>query len=119
MTAMVALGLQRVAAGKEASPRPSLLARLVRRMLLTWRWRRTRKVLVNVEVPVDREVEKRVEVPVETVVKEILYVPIFTDDPEALREFVDKQMAPELEAAVHAAMTPKRTTRGRKGASQA
>ncbi|TIM36836.1 MAG: hypothetical protein E5Y69_16970 [Mesorhizobium sp.] len=50
------------------------------------------------QVPVDREVERRVEVPVEVekVVKEILYVPILTDDPEALRRALDRELAPEV-----------------------
>ncbi|RWP11034.1 MAG: hypothetical protein EOQ97_11400 [Mesorhizobium sp.] len=95
ITAMVALALQRIGAQPEGQ-RDSKLSRLLRRMLLRWRWRRVRKVLV--QVPFDREVEKRVEVPVEVekVVKEILYVPILTDDPEALRRALDRELPPEV-----------------------
>jgi hypothetical protein len=95
ITAMVALALQRIGAQPEVQ-RDSKLSRLLRRMLLRWRWRRVRKV--TVQVPVDREVEKRVEVPVEVekVVKEILYVPILTDDPEALRRALDRELPPEV-----------------------
>lgn len=95
ITAMVALALQRIGAQPEVQ-RDSKLSRLLRRMLLRWRWRRVRKV--PVQVPVDREVEKRVEVPVEVekVVKEILYVPILTDDPEALRRALDRELPPEV-----------------------
>ncbi|MER9406195.1 hypothetical protein NKI36_19390 [Mesorhizobium caraganae] len=95
ITAMVALALQRIGAQPEVQ-RDSKLSRLLRRMLLRWRWRRVRKV--PVQVPFDREVEKRVEVPVEVekVVKEILYVPILTDDPEALRRALDRELPPEV-----------------------
>ena len=70
ITAMVALGLQRIAANAE-KPVEGKLSRLLRRILLSWRWRRTRAVTVRVEVPIEKEVEKRVEVPVERIVKEI------------------------------------------------
>lgn len=95
ITAMVALALQRIGAQAEVQS-DSKLSRLLRRMLLRWRWRRVRKV--PVQVPVDREVERRVEVPVEVekVVKEILYVPILTDDPEALRRALDRELPPEV-----------------------
>ncbi|RWP30301.1 ABC transporter permease [Mesorhizobium sp.] len=95
ITAMVALALQRIGAQAEI-PRESKLSRLLRRMLLRWRWRRVRKV--PVQVPVDREVERRVEVPIEVekVVKEILYVPVLTDDPEALRRALDRELPPEV-----------------------
>lgn len=95
ITAMVALALQRIGAQPEVQ-RDSKLSRLLRRMLLRWRWRRVRKI--PVQVPFDREVEKRVEVPVEVekVVKEILYVPILTDDPEALRRALDRELPPEV-----------------------
>ncbi|TIT18727.1 MAG: hypothetical protein E5W70_28115 [Mesorhizobium sp.] len=95
ITAMVALALQRIGAQPEVQ-RDSKLSRLLRRLLLRWRWRRVRKV--SVQVPVDREVERRVEVPVEVekVVKEILYVPILTDDPEALRRALDRELPPEV-----------------------
>ena len=95
ITAMVALALQRIADQAE-DHRESRLSRLVRRMLVRWRWRRVRTVKVPVEVPVDREVEKRVEVPVEKVIKEILYVPVLTDDPEALRRALGRKLPPEV-----------------------
>ncbi|WP_146606009.1 ABC transporter permease [Mesorhizobium kowhaii] len=95
ITAMVALALQRIGAQPEVQ-RDSKLSRLLRRMLLRWRWRRVRKV--PVQVPFDREVERRVEVPVEVekIVKEILYVPVLTDDPEALRRALDRELPPEV-----------------------
>ena len=45
-----------------------------------------------VEVVVEREVEK----PVEVLVKEIIYVPILTDDPEALRAALVRDLPPEM-----------------------
>ncbi|RUM95278.1 hypothetical protein EET67_24195 [Pseudaminobacter arsenicus] len=97
ITAMVALALQRIAAGTEG-PKGSRLSRLLRRMLLTWRWKRVRTVKVPVEIPVEREVEieKRIEVPVEKIVKEILYVPVLTDDPAALRQALDNDLPAEV-----------------------
>ena len=96
LTAIVALGLQRIAA--EHKPHESRLSRLVRRMLLSWRWRRTKTEKVIVKVPVEKEVEKRVEVPVEVekIIQEILYVPILTDDPEALRTALRNEVPPEV-----------------------
>ncbi|WP_292451456.1 hypothetical protein [Mesorhizobium sp.] len=95
ITAMVALGLQRIAAQAE-SRSENRLPCLIRRLLLRWRWRRVRTVKVPVEVPVDREVEKRVEVPVEKVVKEILYVPVLIDDPDALRKALNEDLPAEV-----------------------
>lgn len=95
ITAMVALGLQRIAAQAE-SRSENRLSRLIRRLLLRWRWHRVRTVKVPVEVPVDREVEKRVEVPVEKVVKEILYVPVLTDDPDALRKALNEELPADV-----------------------
>ncbi|TPK92214.1 hypothetical protein FJ934_21185 [Mesorhizobium sp. B2-4-12] len=95
ITAIVALGLQRIAAQAE-SRSESRLSRLIRRLLLRWRWRRVRTVKVPVEVPVDREVEKRIEVPIEKVVKEILYVPVLTDDPEALHRALNEELPAEV-----------------------
>ena len=95
ITAMVALGLQRIAARAEHRVE-GRLSRLIRTLLLKWRWRRTRTITVPVEVPVDREVEKRVEVPVERVVKEILYVPLLTDDPDALRKALDADLPSDV-----------------------
>jgi hypothetical protein len=97
ITAMVALGLQRIAAQSD-SHYEGRLSRLVRRMLVRWRWRRVRTVEVRVEVPVDREVEKRINVPVEVekIIKEILYVPLLTDDPEALRRALAQELPPQV-----------------------
>ena len=95
ITAMVALGLQRIAAQAETHSENRLT---LRRMLIRWRWRRVRTIKVPVEVLVEREVEKRVEVevPVEKVIKEILYVPVLTDDPEALRRALGRELPPEV-----------------------
>jgi hypothetical protein len=97
LTAIVALALQSIASTGEQPAGEGRLSRLVRRLVLSWRWRRVRLIKVPVEVPVEKEVEKRVEVPVDRVVKEILYVPILTDDPEAvrrgLRDTLDKEIA--------------------------
>jgi hypothetical protein len=73
ITAIVALGLQR-AAFDDDHFKDGKLKRLIRRILLRWRWKRVRTVKVPVEVPVEKPI-----------VKEILYVPLLTDDPEALR----------------------------------
>lgn len=95
VTAMVALALQRIAARAEVNSETKL-ARVLRQILLKWRWRRTRTVRVPVEIAVEREIEKRIEVPVEKVVKEILYVPLLTDDPEALRRALDQELPSEV-----------------------
>lgn len=95
ITAIVALGLQRKAALVDGQYETKL-SRLIRSVLLGWRWRRVRSVPVRVEVPVDREVEKIVEKPVEKVVKEILYVPLLTDDPDAVRRALSKRVPKEV-----------------------
>lgn len=95
IVATVALGLQRVAEYRQTQAEGKL-SRLIRSMLLRWRFRRTRKVQVKVEVPVETEIEKRIEVPVDRVVKEILYVPILTDDPELLRKTLTQDLPPEV-----------------------
>jgi hypothetical protein len=113
ITAMVALALQRI--GTQADiQRESKFSRLMRRMLLRWRWRRVRTVKVPVDVVVEKEVEKYVEVPVEKVVKEILYVPILTDDPEALRLALHEDMPAEVADLVKIS-----AKRGRKSAGTA
>jgi hypothetical protein len=103
IVATVALGLQRVAEYRQTQTEGKL-SRLIRRMLLRWRFRRTRKVEVKVEVPVEREVEKRIEVPVDRVVKEILYVPILTDDPDMLRKTLAQDLPPEVAELVKVGM---------------
>jgi hypothetical protein len=103
IVAAVALGLQRVAEHRQTHA-DGKLGRLIRRMLLRWRFRRTRKVEVKVEVPVEKEVEKRIEVPVERTVKEILYVPILTDDPELLRKTLVQDLPPEIADLVKVGM---------------
>ena len=87
MVAMVALGLQRLPDADH--PRETKFGRFLRKWLIRWRFRWVRTVKVPIEVLVEQEVEKVVERPVEKIVKEILYVPILTDDPEAVRKFVD------------------------------
>lgn len=103
IVATVALGLQRVAEQRQ-TPFEGKLNRLLRRMLLRWRFRRTRKVEVKVEVPIEKEVEKIVEVPVDRVVKEILYVPILTDDPELLRKTLAQDLPPDVAGLVKIGM---------------
>jgi hypothetical protein len=95
IVATVALGLQRVAEYRQTQGEGKL-SRLLRNMLLRWRFRRIRKVEVKVEVPVEKEVEKRIEVPVDRIVKEILYVPILTDDPELLRKTLAQDLPTEV-----------------------
>ena len=92
MTALVSLELQKL--GDEGIRNKK--AGLLRRLLVSWRWRRIRTVKVPVEIPVEREVEKRVEVTVEKIIKEIMYVPIFTDDPEALRRAMDQSLDKDI-----------------------
>jgi hypothetical protein len=96
LTAIVALALQSIASAGDHRASEGKLSRLVRRVLLRWRWKRVRTVNVPVEVPVEKEVEKRVEVPVERVVKEILYVPILTDDPEAVRRALNATLEKDI-----------------------
>ncbi len=115
VTAMVALGLQRIGLATTGSMVQSPISRLLRRLLLSWRWKRTRTVKVEVEKPVEKivEVERRVEVPIEKIVKEILYVPLLTDDPEAVRKSLYESVPPEVADVV------KVTLSGRGRGSQA
>ena len=76
IAAMVALGLQSIAEHGSNS-RSGPLAATLRRILITWRWRRVRTVKIKIEVPVEKP---------ETIIKEIIYVPILTDNPEAVRQ---------------------------------
>lgn len=96
VTAIVALGLQRVGLTSSAEKNHSKTSRLLRRLLLSWRWRRTQTKIVTREVPVEKLVEKIVEVPVERIIKEILYIPILTDDPEAVRAAMYKDLPKEV-----------------------
>jgi hypothetical protein len=91
VTAIVALSLQRIAAS-ENSDNNRKLSRLLRKIILSWRWKRTKQVPVNVEIPVDRIVEKTIEVPVEKIIKEILYVPMLTDDPELVKSTLNEAL---------------------------
>jgi hypothetical protein len=95
LTAMVALGLQRI---PESTSRKqeSKLARFMRKWLVRWRFRRVRTIKVPVEKPVEKEVEKIVERPVEKIVKEILYVPVLTDDPDAVRRALRESLPQEV-----------------------
>jgi hypothetical protein len=95
LTAIVALGLQRSAEMREQRHTRSL-SNYLRRWLIQWRFRRPKTIPMRIEVPVDREVEKRVEVPVEKVIKEILYVPVLTDDPDAVRKSLSKDLPAEV-----------------------
>ena len=96
LTAIVALSLQNIASVSEGARKEGKFSRLIRSLLLRWRWRRVRTVKVRVEVPVEKEVEKRVEVPVEKIVKEILYVPLLTDDPEAVRRALSETLEKDV-----------------------
>jgi hypothetical protein len=100
LTALVALGLQRIADDKDVQPSQGKLSRLIRRLLLSWRWRRVKKIPVRIEVPVEKEVEKRVEVPVEKVIQEILYIPILTDDPDAVKRVLSQDLPAEVSELV-------------------
>jgi hypothetical protein len=115
MTAIVALALQRISSRAEER-RESKLSRLLRRLLVTWRWKRVKTVSVTVpvEVMVERQVEKRVEVPVETVVKEILYVPLLTDDPELVQAALKANLPQEVTDVLAKATVPKGRTRASK-----
>jgi len=113
MTALVSLELQKLGDEGIRSRKSGLL----RRMLISWRWRRVRTIRVPVEVHVEKEVEKRVEVPVEKVIKEIMYVPIFTDDPDALRRAMDQSL--EREVAEHLKFSLAGTANGNSAQHQA
>lgn len=108
LTAIVALALQSIASADDQRAREGKLSRLVRRVLLRWRWKRVRTVNVPVEVPVEKEVEKRVEVPVERVLKEILYVPILTDDPEAVRRALNATLETDVADLVTVSLAERR-----------
>jgi hypothetical protein len=95
LTAIVALGLQRSAEVRETRGTRTL-SDYLRRWLIRWRFKRTRKVPVHIEVPVEKEVEKRVEVPVEKIIKEVLYVPILTDDPDIVRRSLEQELPAEI-----------------------
>ena len=99
ITAIVALSLQRIAASDDLDKNRKL-SRLIRKMLLSWRWSRTRQVQVLVETPVDRIVEKTIEVPVEKIIKEILYVPMLTDDPELVKSTLNNSLPDDVRELV-------------------
>ena len=100
VTAIVALGLQRIGLAEEPNRKGGTLRVLLRKMLLSWRWRRTRTKIVKEEVPI------------ETIVKEILYVPILTDDPDVVRRTIASGLPPEIADMV------KITTAGKAKASE-
>ena len=91
ITAMVALGLQRIGLTTTEEVRQSKLPRLIRNMLLSWRWKRVRTKEVKVEVPVPTDAP-----PKERIIKEILYVPILTDNPQDLKRALSKDLPPEI-----------------------
>ena len=91
ITAMVALGLQRIGLTTTEEVRQSKLPRLIRNMLLSWRWKRVRTKEVKVEVPVPTDAP-----PQERIIKEILYVPILTDNPQDLKRALSKDLPPEI-----------------------
>ncbi len=95
LTAMVALGLQNIAARTADNPETKL-SKTLRRAIVNWRWRRTKKIPFRVEVPVEKIVEKPVEVMVEKVVKEILYIPLLTDDPAAVKRALTDAIPDEI-----------------------
>jgi len=69
------------------------LAGLLRRLLLSWRWQRVRTVERIVEgPPVEKVVEKIVDKIVERPVKEFIYVPLLTDDPDAVRSILERDL---------------------------
>ena len=105
LTAIVALSLQRV--GEPASQTTKLWNTL-RRMFLSWRWRRVRTIKMPYEVFVEKEIEKRVEVPVERVIKEILYVPVLTDDPDAVRRALNDTLPTDVANLVRATFNGRR-----------
>lgn len=107
VTAVVALGLQRIGLTTAAEVEKSKTSRLIRRLLLSWRWRRVRTKKVPVEVPVEKLVDKIVEVPVEKVIKEILYIPILTDDPEAVKKALYKALPKEVADVVKVSLKRK------------
>lgn len=101
ITAIVALGLQKIGLSSASDLTPSKLSKLTRRLLLSWRWQRTRTMIITKEVPVEK------------IVKEILYVPILTDDPEAVKKSLMESVPPEVADIV------KFTLKGEKRGSQA
>ncbi len=109
LTAMVALGLQKIAEGSTLK-QESKLARFMRKWLVKWRFRRIKTKRVPFEVLVEKEVEKIVERPTEKIVKEILYVPILTDDPEVVRRALTETMPKEIADLV--AISTKRSAHG-------
>ena len=98
ITAIVALGLQKIGLMTSAEIVPSKLSYLTRRLLLSWRWRRTRTKIVEKEIPVEK------------IVKEILYIPILTDDPEAVKKSLEESVPPEVADIVKVSL--KGQTRG-------
>ena len=114
ITAIVALGLQRIGLSHSQVSSGSKLSRLIRRLIVSWRWRRVRTKIVSVEVPVDKEVVRIVkeEVPVERVVKEILYVPILTDDPEAVKRSLYANLPDEVAEMVKVSLVGKGSQHG-------
>lgn len=92
MCAIVALGLQKIGSRQELPTRPSALSRILRRVLISWRWKRVRTVTIIKKIPVEK------------LIKEIMYIPLFTDDPEAVKNSLNASVPPEVARLVKVSM---------------
>ena len=92
-TAILGEGLIRLSEPRPRQRRAMGLAGLLRRLLLSWRWQRVRTVERFVAgPPVEKVVEKIVDKIVERPVKEFIYVPLLTDDPDAVRSILERDL---------------------------
>ena len=121
VTAIVALSLQSIADAEqrklqippEQSEKISYgqkLAKLLRKMMLSWRFRRVKTVKVVEEKIVEKEVEviveKEVEIPTGKDRLELVYVPVFTDSMEDVKKFIAEQDFPdEVSAKIQSGKT--------------
>lgn len=121
VTAIVALSLQSIADAEQRklqNPPEQFssisygqkLAKLLRKMMLTWRFRRVKTVNIVEEKIVEKKVEviveKEVEKPTGKDRLELVYVPVFTDSMEDVKKFVAEQDFPgEVSAKIQPGKT--------------
>jgi hypothetical protein len=121
VTAIVALALQSIADAEqrklqdlhEQSVRISYgqkLAKLLRKIMLSWRFRRVKTVKIVEEKIIEKEVEviveKEVEIPTGKDRLELVYVPVFTDSMEDVKKFIAEQDFPdEVSAKIQSGKT--------------
>ena len=101
ITAIVALALQSIAASERRKLDPNQPKTLrqkfwisFRRFFVTRKHKRTKTVIKEVTVDVEKPVEKIVEVPVKE--KEFIYIPLLTNSPDEMLQELEKKLPSEV-----------------------